>query len=357
VTGEVVLVAGASGLIGRRVMERILAETDWSVLALARSAREDTERTTWLQADLRDAAACRAALRRTPAPTHLIYAARFDHPEGAVEDVAVNAAMLENVVGALQPARALRHVHAVHGTKYYGHNLHPVALPLREDSPRTTTPNFYFNQEDFLREASRQQGWGFSTSRPHAYCDPAVDHPRSIGLVFAIYGVICRELGEPFDFPGTPEAFRARTQFTDHALLSRAVLHIVRHPDAAGRAFNVVNGDNPTWEEIWSWFARWLGVAPGVARPMRLADHMADKADVWRRITARHGLRDTALHDVALWAYGDYQIRPQWDVFSASDALRGIGFAERVDTARMFLGQFRAYVAERIIPPLHDDSP
>jgi nucleoside-diphosphate-sugar epimerase len=292
------------------------------------------------------------ALRRGPAPTYLFYAARFDHPENAVEDVAVNTAMLENIVAALQPARALRHVHAVHGTKYYGHNLHPVTLPLREDSPRTTTPNFYFDQEDILRRASSEQGWNFSTSRPHAYCDPAVDRPRSIGMVFAIYGVICRELGEPFDFPGTAVAFHSRTQFTDQALLSRAILRIARHPDAAGRAFNVVNGDNPTWAEIWSWYSHWLGVAPGVARPVRLGDVMADKAAAWRRITARYGLRDTALHDIALWAYGDYQIRPQWDVFSASDALRSIGFAERVDTARMFRDQFENYVAERIIPPL-----
>jgi nucleoside-diphosphate-sugar epimerase len=351
-SSKIALVAGASGLVGRRTMERILTETDWHVVAMARRPRESTQRVTWLQADLRDAVACRAALRRGPEPTHLFYTARFDHPEGVLEDVAVNTAMLENLVAALHPVRSLRHVHAVHGTKYYGHNLHPVALPLSENSPRTGTPNFYFNQEDFLRRASREQGWSFSTSRPHAYCDLTVDHPRSIGLVFAIYGVIRRELGKPFDFPGTELAFRSRTQFTDHALLSRAILHIVQHPDTAGRAFDVVNGDNPTWEEIWSWYARWLGIAPGVARPMRLSEYMADKADVWRRITARYELRDTALHDVALWAYGDYQIRPQWDVFSASDALRSIGFTERVDIAQMFREQFDTYVAERIIPPL-----
>jgi nucleoside-diphosphate-sugar epimerase len=347
---SVAVVAGASGLVGRRIVSRLLDTTDWTVVALARRPRASEGRLIWIGADMRDAAGCERALRTVPAASHIFYAARFDHPEDVAEDVAVNAAMLENLVRATESMNRLRHVHVVHGTKYYGHQLHPVDLPLKEDSPRDPGPNFYFNQEDFLRKASADGKWSFSTSRPHAFCDPAIDQPRSIGMVFAVYAAVQRELGEPFHFPGFPEAFRARTQFTDISLLARAVTFIAGHPHAAGQAFNVVNGDNPTWAELWAYFAAFLGVTPGEARPMSLAAYMADKEEVWRRVITRHGLRPTDLHTLALWPYGDYQIRPKWDVFSASDALRSLGFTESVDSKAMFRGQFEHYRAEGILP-------
>ena len=59
---------------------------------------------------------------------------------------------------------------------------------------------------------------------------------------------------------------------------------------------------------------------------------MRDKGPVWNEIVARHKLRPTALHDIALWAYGNYQIRPQWDVTSSMAKARALGFEDRVDS-------------------------
>lgn len=343
------LVAGASGLIGRRIADHLLATGSWNVIGLARKppAREGTR---WIEVDLADLDDTRRKLTGLDAVTHVFYAARFDHPEGRPESVEINAAMLANLVTVLERATPLTHVHAVHGSKYYGHQLGPVPVPMREDSPRAPGQNFYFDQEDFLRERSRHGKWVYSTSRPHAFCDPAIDHPRSIGLAVAVYATIQRELGLPLDFPGSDAAFRAHTQFTDLALLARAAAWMATEPRCANQSFNVINGDHPRWSELWPRFASWFDLPPGVPHKLDLAQFMLDKGPVWDRIVARHGLRKTSLDKLVLWSYGDYQLRPEWDVVSSMAKARAFGFHDTVGSLAMLVRQFENYRAWRIIP-------
>jgi nucleoside-diphosphate-sugar epimerase len=346
---RVALIAGASGLIGRRMADHLIAAGGWEVIGLARRPPGGPG-LRWIGVDLTNVDDCRRRLAGLAAVTHVFYAARFDHPEGRPEPVDTNAAMLANLVATLDPVARLVHVHAVHGSKYYGHQLGPVPVPLREDTPRAPGGNFYFDQEDFLRERSASGTWTYSTSRPHSFCDPATDQPRSIGLLLAAYAAIQRELGLPFDFPGTSAAYGARTQFTDLALLARAAAWMATEPRCANRSFNVVNGDHPRWSELWPRFATWFGLEPGVPRAFSFDDYMRDKSEVWEAVVARHGLRSTRLHELVLWPYGDYQFRPQWDVVSSMEQARGCGFRDSVDSCAMFLRHFQHYREARIIP-------
>lgn len=341
------LIAGASGLIGRRLAEHLEESGAWNVIRVSRSARNEGKR--WVAAELADAADCRAKLGALTEVTHLFYAARFDHPEGVPEPVESNTAMLANMVDALEGHASLQHVHAVHGSKYYGHMQGTVQVPLTEDSPRGKVDNYYFHQEDFLRRRSQGAKWTWTTTRPHCFCDPAIDTPRSIGLVIAVYAAIQRELGLPLDFPGTETAFTVRTQFTDLRLLARALAWMAREPRCANQAFNLVNGDTPTWQQLWAGYADYFGVKPGGPAPFSLAAYLADKEDLWSAMARKHGLAHMPLHQLCLPAYGDYQFRPQWEVFSSMQKARDLGFTENVDSARMFRAQFDHYRAQKII--------
>ena len=186
------LIAGATGLVGRCIAKRLAELGGWEVIGLARRP-QTTPGMRWVAVDLADADACKRKLGGHPDVAHVFYAVRHDHVEGTPESVEINAAMLRNVVDALEPAASLEHVHAVHGTKYYGHQLGPMKVPAGEDDPRAPGENFYFAQEDFLRGRSRERGWSYTISRPHTFCDPAVDSPRSVGLVVAVYAAIQRE--------------------------------------------------------------------------------------------------------------------------------------------------------------------
>jgi nucleoside-diphosphate-sugar epimerase len=350
VSTNTALIAGASGLIGRRIAEHLLAADGWNVIGLARHPREAQTNMRWIAVDLNDPANCKAKLGALDDVTHLFYAARFDHPEGVPESVEINAAMLVNLVTALEPVAPLQHVHAVHGSKYYGHQLGPVPVPMREDTPRANNRNFYFEQEDFLRVQSRGKAWSYSTSRPHSFCDPAIDYARSASLVIATYATVQRELGLPLDFPGTAASFEVRTQFTDTGLLAHAIAWMALEPRCANQAFNVVNGDYPRWSDLWPQFAKDFGMRVGEPSNVNLGSCMTDKSAAWGRVIKRHGLRPARLDTIALWPYADYLFRPEWDIESSMDKARASGFAESIDTGAMFTQHFAHFRAEKIIP-------
>ena len=343
------LVAGASGLIGRRIVEHLISSGGWNVIGLALSARESAGM-RWIAVDLNDAADCARTLGALTDVTHIFYAARYDHPEGVPESVEINAAMLENVVNAVAPTAKLEHVHAVHGSKYYGHQLGPVPVPLTEDSPRAPNRNFYFNQEDFLRAASRGKRWIYSTTRPHSFCDPAIDYARSASMVIAVYAAVQRELGLALDFPGTTASFQVRTQFTDTALLARAIAWMAAEPRCANQSFNVVNGDYPRWADLWPRIAADFHMRAASPANVKLAIYMADKGPVWDSIVHKHALQPTKLDTIALWPYGDYLLRPEWEIHSSMDKARKLGFSETLDSGAMFARHFAHYRAAKIIP-------
>jgi hypothetical protein len=327
------IVAGASGLVGRCIVDQLRNKGCWSIIGLGRRA-QSMPGVRWITVDLASAIDCQRALSPLKDVTHVFYAGRYDHPEGVPESVEINTTMLVNLVNALEPVAALRHVHAVHGSKYYGHQLGPVPVPMVEHQARAANRNFYFNQEDFLVERTRHGKWTYSTSRPHAFCDPAIDHPRSIGLVIAVYAAIQRELGLPFDFPASETGFHALTQFTDLALLGRAV----------------VNGDYLRWSDLWPDFAAAFDMTMGKPQNIQLEHWIKDKGPVWETVVKQHLLHPTDVHHLALWPYGDYQLRPQWDVTSSMEKARRLGFVDAVDTRVMFRKQFANYRMQRIIP-------
>ncbi len=349
VGGQVALIAGATGLIGRRIAAH-LQRLGWEVIGLARRP-EPGGPVRLIGVDLADAGDCRAKLAELGNVTHVFYTARFDHPEGVTESVDVNAAMLINLAEAIEPvASGLRHIHAVHGTKYYGHHLGPLAVPAREDGPRAPAPNFYYVQEDFLRERQRGKRWTYSTSRPHTYCDASWNEPRNIGLLIAVYAAIQRELGLPFGYPGTATSFGVATQFTALPLLARALAWMATEPRCANQAYNIVNGDAPRWSDLWPRFAAYFGMRAGPARHGGLARAMADRDGVWQAVVRKHGLRPTALPSLVLWSYGDYVFAPEWDIISDASKARAHGFAETVDSGKMFVDIFEHLRAEKIVP-------
>jgi len=244
------LIAGATGIVGTRLAERLQAN-GWEVTGLCRRPPETTLPYRMLSVDLTDAADCRKKLALLGTATHLFYAARYDHPEGTSESVDVNGAMLVNLIDALEPAaRGLQHVHLVHGTKYYGHMLGPPENPLTEESARARSENFYFVHEDFIRERSRGTSWAYSTSRPHTFCDPNPEEPRNAALLIAVHASLARALGLPLMYPGTEHSFHARTQFTFVPMLARAIEWMAGEPRCANQSYNITNGDSPRWSAL-----------------------------------------------------------------------------------------------------------
>jgi progesterone 5beta-reductase/iridoid synthase-like 1,4-enone reductase family protein len=304
-----------------------------------------------IAADLTDGKLCRAKLAALTNVTHVHYCARAAHTASVKEPIEVNAAMLHNVIDAIEPvARGLSHVHLVQGSKYYGADLGPYKTPAKESDPRISESNWYYAQEDFIVDRSRGKAWCWSASRPHAICDGELGITRSIARVIAVYAAILKALGEPLYFPGSAENFHALYQCVDATLLARAIVWMSTVSACANQAFNVTNGDFIRWSNLWPRFAEFFGMAAGPVRTANLAHLMADKAPVWERIVTEHRLRPTPYAQTALWSYGDFVFTPGYDIMSDTLKLRQFGFADCLDTGKMFLDLFQHYRDERVIP-------
>ena len=134
------LVAGASGVVGRNLIEHLCTRGDWEVVGVSR--RSPDEPVTWqhLAIDLEDKADCRAKMTAHTDVTHVFYAARAPRVD-PFEEARVNRDMLANLVSAEESTdAALEDVHLVHGTKWYGCQMGPFPTPSREVGPRQFRP-------------------------------------------------------------------------------------------------------------------------------------------------------------------------------------------------------------------------
>lgn len=343
------LIAGAGGAASKRLIETLLADPGWSVLALARTPRRSAGRLTWIAADLFDGPACARALGEHRGVTHLFYTARAKHGETGVESVEDNVAMLRNVLDAVEPVAAgLEHVHLVQGTKYYGMHLGPFRTPAREDDPRPDVPNFYYDQQDLL--ARRARGWAWSASRPTFIYDFAPERARNAVTVVGAYAAICRALGQPFDYPASAGSYDALRDMTDASLLARAMKHVATTPACRNAAFNVVNGDVFRWRDLWPRIAAHFGIAPGDVRPFKMNEWVRDKQPAWDGIVRRHGLAASRLDEIADWAFADFHWAQGYDIVSSTAKLRECGFTETLDSTQMLLDHLTRYREAKILP-------
>ncbi|PVE22986.1 NAD-dependent dehydratase [Microvirga sp. KLBC 81] len=345
------LVVGPTGAIGTSLVAAMARQGDWAIYGVSRSAPLQESGFVHLAADLLDGGSVRRAISQAGPITHVFYAARAPHGEGGIEDVEPNVRMLANVVEAAEAhSSELTHVHLVEGTKWYGVHLGPHRTPTQEDDPRHMPPNFYYDQEDALTALQGGKRWTWSACRPNVVCDFAPSRARNLTTIIAAYAAICRELSVPFDFPGTALGYDTLTEVTDGNHLAEAILWLSTRPEGTNRAFNITNGDAFRWRYMWPRLADMLSVKCGEPRDIRLASWMQDKGPVWDRIVARCGLQRRPLGSVALWAFGDFVFRQDWDLLSSLTRLRQTGFAGSVDSAQMFQKQFEDYRRAGILP-------
>ncbi|TMV85853.1 SDR family oxidoreductase [Thioclava sp. BHET1] len=343
------LVAGGLGVIGRTLVTHLADELGWKVTAVTRRKPDFETRARYLSVDLSDEAATKTALDAAGPFTHVFYAAYQEHADPA-EQVSANLAMLRNCVTAAEAASPkLSRVVLYEGAKYYGAHLGAFPTPAQEDDPRVLPPMFYYDQEDWLTTRAEGKTWDHVVLRPDVVCGFAVGNPMNLAMVIAVYATICKELGLPLRFPGTAACYGKLAQVTASQQLASGSAWAATEAQG-GTAYNLTNGDIFRWSRLWKRIAAHLDMDPGEPMPIRLTEMMADKAPVWERIRARHGLRDIPYDQLAAWGFGDFIFNCDWDVISATTRIRQAGFAATVDSEEMFLALLDEFRERKVIP-------
>ncbi len=361
--GRTVLVAGASGVIGASACVAF-ARAGWRVLAVSRR-RPDLPADVsveHLALDLTDADACRAAAAAFEPVEAVAYAALYEKP-GLVagwfdpEQMATNLAMMRNLMDPLlEHARGLRHVSVLQGTKAYGAHVHAIPLPAKEDRPRDRHDNFYWLQEDYIREARAKSGWTFTIWRPQIVFGGAIGVAMNLIPVIGAYAAICRKLKRPFVCPAVVDTVM---EAVDADLIGRALLWAAQAPAARDQTFNITNGDVLVWRHAWPAIAAAVGLEPAFGEaPISLATLLPESAAVWDEIVGEAGLRPTPMaallgesHHYADLLFGAGSFITPPNVFLVSTIkLRQAGFGDCVDTDAMFAHWLEDLAERRILP-------
>jgi len=350
------LIVGVTGIQGGALASRLVAN-GWDVVGLSRSGDLDLAGVTAVKADLLDPRSVHSAVMDVN-PTHAFFTAWMRRDTEA-ENCKVNGAMLENLLAAVVTAPDLEHVALTTGLKHYLGPFEAYALidpdtPFREEQERLPYQNFYYDQEDILWDFADRAGFTWSVHRPHTVIGWAIGNAMNMGVTLAVYASICRETGQPFVFPGSPEQFNAVTDVTDSRILASHLEWAATTPSAANQALNIVNGDQFRWRRMWPIVAAGLGVEPGEypGHPTPLVDQMADVGPIWERIVEKHGLVPHPVDRLASWWHTDADLGRTIETFTDMTKSRLLGFTDYQPTDRSFLDLFDRLRTERVIPRL-----
>lgn len=360
---KTVLVLGASGVVGFSALEQFLQE-GCDVISVSRRAPELTahERLRHLSIDLRDEQASREAFSELSEVTHVVYAALYEKAGliagwSEMDQMETNLQMMRNVMEPLcEAAKSLRHVTTLQGTKAYGIHLHPMPIPAKEKAPRDDHPNFYWLQEDYIKEKAAECDFDYTILRPQLIIGGPYGVAMNLAPVIGAYAALCHQKGEPFGFPGGPSFV---WEAVDARLVAKVISWAGESDAAKGEHFNVTNGDVFEWRNLWPAIAEALGVEPGPDNPRSVAEFMERNSSEWQDVVRHYGLRDVGLEDLVgeshhyadfCFAYG--LDNPPPPAFVSAIKLRQAGFTEVMDTEETFVYWISYLIKQKLLPRL-----
>ncbi|GAA1749823.1 SDR family oxidoreductase [Aeromicrobium alkaliterrae] len=355
-TARHALVIGATGIAGGALVRRLLDE-GWQVTGVSRRPGRLPEPAALVNVDLTSTADTHEALAGVPA-TH-VFVTAWVRRETEDENIAVNRAIVRDVLEALRPSETVQHVALMTGLKHY---LGPFEAygqgevrdtPFHEDEERLPYPNFYYAQEDELWAAAERDGFTWSVHRAHTVIGTAVGNAMNMAQTLAVQASICRELDRPFVFPGSRTQWDGLTDMTDAELLAEHMIWASTEEVAANESYNIANGDVFRWRWMWPRIAEHFGVTPeGFAdEPRPLEQQMVDAAEEWRTVAARYSLKVDDVDQLASWWHTDGDLGR--DVECLTDMRRSrvrgfTGYRSTIDSFERVFGELRA---QSLVPP------
>ncbi len=347
-----IVIAGALGVVGRSVLDHFERQADCEIIGLSRRAPDFESRARFISVDLSDPADCRDKLNGLGA-TQLVYCALFGRSSsnatwGDEDQIMGNLHMLENTIDALENPD-LRHVAVLQGAKAYGCHLGSVPLPGKEQAPRHPHPNFYWQQEDLIRERGPRGGWAWTVFRPQYIVGFSVGSPINILSPIGVYAAISRELGLPLAYTGRTNT---ATEATDARLLARAIDWSQTADTARNETFNLTNGDVFTFPSVFHTAAECFGMDVGLNQGGSLQVLMSDKEKVWADIVRKHQLKPYTLLDLVgpSWVFADAAFSSAEPFFESTIKIRKAGFADCIDSNQMFAELLKDLQARKILP-------
>lgn len=355
-----VLIVGASGLVGTAAAHSFL-DQGWQVITASRRtpellAHRDCRH---ISLDLQDAGACEQAVQSLREVTHVVYTAVYELP-GLIQgwadpdQIETNGRMLRNLIDPLSETAKLQHVSVLQGTKAYGITVQPMRVPAREDQPRVEHPNFYWLQEDYIKDKSARANFGYTLLRPQLIVGPNHGVVMNLPPILGVYAAIRKHEGLPFSFPGGADSV---WEAVDVRLVGNACLWAATHTLAHGEIYNLTNGEVFMWRDMWPAIAATLGVEAGADESVSMADYLPARSAVWNEIVEQHSLQPVAMdallgesHHYADFVFNYGRDKSPLPAFVSTVKIKQAGFVETCNSEESFCYWLRDLQGRKILP-------
>ena len=357
-----VLVAGATGLVGRAAMEHF-ARKGVKTTAVSRRRPYDTYGADFLSLDLADEAACAEALGGLTDVTQIVFAAVYEENDlvaGWTADTHVrrNGEMLRNLVEVVDRASpSLRNIVILQGPKAYGVHVRGMRMGAREDRDETRDiPNFYWPQLDYIQAKQVGRPWGWTCIRPALVIGMSAGSSLNLIAAVGVHAAILKEKGLPLGYPG---GIGGALEATDTELMAQVFDWAARTEAAKNQTFNVTNGEVFALKDQWPAIAEAAGMAVGPEAPLSLTETLPPQATDWDAVRAKYGLMSGPLESfvgsssqLADFVLARTVTEPRRASAMSSIKIRQAGFNQSLYSDAMFAKWFARYQADRLLPPV-----
>ncbi|KAE8372124.1 hypothetical protein BDV26DRAFT_302213 [Aspergillus bertholletiae] len=291
------------------------------------------------------------------------YFSSYVHKDDFTELNEANRSLFENFLEALLAVAAanLQNCTLQTGGKYYNVHLRPVPSPAREDQPRLVPAdqNFYYHQEDFLREKQRGATWSWNVIRPEAIIGYAVKpNGMNEALTLALYFLVCKKLGVEARMPTNWNYWNGVDDISDARLIADLSIFTSTQPQCVNQSFNVTNGDYFSWRYLWPRLAEYFGASaspdqtfsqkalmPGaLLQETSLESWARDKRGVWEQLCDEAGKPQAKnTFQAGTWAFQDWVFRRTWSATLSINKARKFGWTGHMDSYDSFIDAFEKF--------------
>ncbi|KAJ4990208.1 NAD dependent epimerase dehydratase family protein [Stagonosporopsis vannaccii] len=395
------IVTGATGILGKEIVKELSQYPQrWKkIYALSRSkADQYPEHVEHAHLDLTGSADDMAKQLEHIEPGYIFFAAYLadNDPDEATR---INGQMLENFLQSFVlngKTNNLKRIVLVCGLKHYGVHLGNPKQPMEETDPWVTESsapsNFYYRQQRSLHDFCAKHDIEWNVTYSNEVLGYTKGNFMNLASTIALYAAVHAELGTELPFPGSELGYIAFDCFTSSKLHAQFCNWVVHEPSASNQAFNTVNGDIESWQNLWPKFAGHFGLcvphdqfsrpardpsdypmgdrAPidfvaadigleGRIQPNRLRQRIdlkrwsqsSDVQAAWKRLTVRHGLDADAL-DKATWDFSAFVLGRDFGLVANMNKARALGWTGYQDTWANFQEVFADLAEGKVIPPL-----
>jgi len=397
------IVTGATGILGSAIVQALGKDpAKWTkVYALSRSQKQEYPANVEHNfIDLLSSAEDMAKELKGIEADYCFFAA-YLQKDSEKEMSEVNGAMLRSFLDALDitgASKKLKRVLLTTGCKQYGVQLGQVKNPMEETDPwlegKDWPPNFYYTQQRILAEKSNSSGsYDWVVTYPNDVIGVAQGNFMNLVAALGLYCWVSKELGGDLIFPGSKTFYTGFDCFTYGPLHAEFNLWAAELPEAGNQAFNMVNGEVESWQNLWPKIAQRFscqiqknqfqlqsqfescelpladrapidGVAVSIGlEGSKFSNSLSQKIDLmkwskhpqvldaWRRIQERHGLQKDAF-EKATWSFLGFVLGRDYDLVISMAKARKLGWTGFIDNYDAFDKAFSELERLKILPGL-----